>query len=57
VDKYGNFILELQFHHVPPEEKGFISKMWHDGKLRADRESKVEAFSKVERHSFHLQRW
>ena len=46
IDNYGNYLIELPDHHVYIEEKGFFSKiMWGD-KIKQDKESLIEAFSK-----------
>lgn len=46
MDCYGNFLIEMREHHVYLDERSFFSKiMWGD-KLKQERDSKIEAFSK-----------
>jgi hypothetical protein len=45
-DPYGNYVLELNEHHVHIEEKGFFTRIFTDGPDRIRKDNKVEAFSK-----------
>jgi hypothetical protein len=46
MDQYGNFLIELPSHHAYIDDRGFFSKMMSYDRLRIEKESRVEAFSK-----------
>lgn len=46
VDKYGNFLIQMPDHHVFMDDRNFFSRYMFGEKQRAERESRVEAFSK-----------
>ncbi len=46
MDPYGNFLLQLPSHHVFMDERGFFSKMMQNDKLKHEKDSRLEAFSK-----------
>jgi hypothetical protein len=45
-DPYGNYLLKLPEHHVYLDDRNFFSRYMWGERLRQEKESIIEAFSK-----------
>jgi hypothetical protein len=47
MDGCGNYRIEMPSHHVYIDERNFFSRYWFTDRLLKEKESRIEAFSKL----------